>query len=334
MRMRILMEGIRGIMKRNRMVWAAALLVLYFSLWYAPPAERRARFALLAPAASTDRILVVAPHIDDEALAAAGFLRVALERGAQVYVVYLTSGDGNRFSAAILDRTIHLRPADLLREGAIRMREAVQAMAVLGIPPGHLFFLGYPDGGLRPMLTHPEALYTSPRTREHAVPYRSAFSPGALYTGENLRRDLLRVLCLTRPTFLIVPVPFDAHPDHQAAGILINDLLSTLDFRPNLLGYLVHAHLFPRPFALAPHHPLLPPPQFLSRPWRIFPLPPGVEEEKHRALAKYVSQRKSPFLLALLDSFVRKNELFLEERANQDREGGVAGPCGGARGNP
>ena len=53
----------------------------------------------LAPARRDDRILIVAPHVDDEAIAAGGYVFDAIANGAEVYVVYLTAGDCARFSA-------------------------------------------------------------------------------------------------------------------------------------------------------------------------------------------------------------------------------------------
>lgn len=305
----------RNSLFRNRLLAssAAALVLLYLSLWSLPLSERKVSLPPLPPPAPSDRILVVAPHIDDEAIGAAGFMGDAVMVGAQVFVVYLTSGDGNRFSAAVLDRTIRPRRRDLLREGRIRMREAVEAMATLGIPPQHLFFLGYPDGGLKDMLAHPGVLYISRRTGERAVPYSEALSPGAPYTAGNLRRDLLQVVCRVRPTIVIAPVTFDAHPDHQAAGLLTRETLAGVEPPVRLLGYLVHAHRYPRPFAPTPRHPLLPPPRLLAFPWSKYSLSATAQRRKGLALRAYRSQRDSPFLLALLDSFIKRNELFLDE---------------------
>src|SRR5262245_8292490 len=92
---------------------------------------------VLAPPEHGERVLVVAPHIDDEAIAAGGYAADAVERGAQVYVVYLTAGDCNRFAAALLDHTVRPRAASLLREGEARIREGKAAMARLGVPPDH-----------------------------------------------------------------------------------------------------------------------------------------------------------------------------------------------------
>ena len=41
------------------------------------------------------RLLMIAPHPDDEALATGGLLQRAQAKGAQVYVAFLTDGENN-----------------------------------------------------------------------------------------------------------------------------------------------------------------------------------------------------------------------------------------------
>jgi uncharacterized protein (TIRG00374 family) len=168
-----------------------------------------------------DRILIVAPHVDDEAIAAAGYTVDALGAGAEVFVVYLTAGDGGFITAEFEGRTLRPRPKDYLREGEIRIREAHAVMALLGVPQANQFVLGYPDGDLLPMVEHSEEVITSRTTRDTAVPYSSALSPGAPYRLASLEADLARVFAAVSPTRVIAPVAFDAHPDHRAGAILV-----------------------------------------------------------------------------------------------------------------
>ena len=51
------------------------------------------------PISSLDKILVIAPHPDDEALGAGGVIQQALDRGASLKIVYLTSGELNEISS-------------------------------------------------------------------------------------------------------------------------------------------------------------------------------------------------------------------------------------------
>ena len=267
---------------------------------------------LLDPPAKGDRVLVVAPHIDDEAIAAAGYAATGLRRGAEVSVVYVTSGDCNRTSAEIMDFTLRPGEQDFLAEGKARIQEALAAMAVLGVPRGHHYFLGYPDQGIRPMLEHPGQVIRSRATGRTAVPYEEAVSPGTEYRLDNLERDLRTVLDKTRPTIILFPLLFDAHPDHSATGRITVRLLGHILFGPRRLGYLVHARHFPSPFRKAPRLPLLPPERFAGAHWTLFPLAPSDEVAKLRALRAYRSQRRDPYLFVLMDAFIRRNELFVK----------------------
>lgn len=76
------------------------------------------------------RILVIAPHPDDESIAAGGYVTTALRRGAEVWVVLVT--DGNR-------------------RGKFRRRiqEFSRACSVLGIPADHRIYWHYSDNSLR-----------------------------------------------------------------------------------------------------------------------------------------------------------------------------------------
>ncbi len=266
---------------------------------------------VLPPATASDRILVVAPHIDDEAIAAAGYLADALKRQAQVYVVYMTAGDANRTSARLFEFTLGPSKDDYLKIGHRRIREARLAMARLGLPAAHLFLLGYPDRGLEWMLENPEGVLRSPGTGRTSVPYAEALSPGAEHRLGNLQADLRQVLHWVRPTIVLLPVDFDAHSDHSASGRIVLPLLAETGDRPRALGYLVHAREFPRPFLPFTRLALNPPKQQAERPWAVFPLSRAQEEIKGRVLSTYRSQRVDPYLLLLTNAFIRRNELFL-----------------------
>ena len=104
-----------------------------------------------------------------------------------------------------------------------RASEARNAAAVLEVEPDSLFFLGYPDRGLLPLLLdhyYPNTPWRSKFTGADTVVYDTALDPGAAYDGENLERDFQRVLDQVKPTLVLAPSPQDTHPDHRGAGIL------------------------------------------------------------------------------------------------------------------
>jgi len=71
-----------------------------------------------------------------------------------------------------------------------RMQESRRSGTILGVPPDRLYFLGYPDRGILPIITDNYITpYRSKFTDASAVPYAGALSPGHAYTGLNLEHD-------------------------------------------------------------------------------------------------------------------------------------------------
>lgn len=286
----------------------ASLVTLVSMLLLNPSRKTHAqRYPRLTTASRQDRILIVAPHIDDEAIGAGGYAIDALANGADVYVVFLTAGDCNRFSARLMYKTLEPTTADYLRVGKARITEAGDAMRLLGIPRDHYFVLGYPDRGLRTMIDHPGTIVRSRGTGAREVPYADAVTPGAEYSFANVLRDLETVIARTRPTTVIAPVPFDAHPDHSAAAELTEVALGELEIRPSRLGYLVHSSRIPT-LVQTPRRALLPPARMQAFSWATYGLSTAVQKAKTDVLMTYKSQR--PYVFLLRNKFVRSNELF------------------------
>ena len=92
-----------------------------------------------------DRVLIIAPHPDDETLGAGGVLQSAAEAKADVRVLYLTHGDLNEMASIFYQRKPLLVKADSLKSGRARKKEAISAMSVLGVDEKNLIFFGYPE---------------------------------------------------------------------------------------------------------------------------------------------------------------------------------------------
>jgi len=267
----------------------------------------RKTYPLLAAAGKQDRVLIVAPHIDDEAISAGGYAIDAVANGAEVYVVFVTAGDCNRFSARLLHKTLEPTAMNYLSVGKTRIAEAKDAMKLLGVSPDHFFILGYPDRGLRTMVDNPDAVVRSRGTRAHEVPYDDALSPGSQYKIENTLSDLKQVIALAKPTIVIAPVPFDRHPDHAATAEIVDQALEQTQWKATRFGYLVHSRRI-KSLVNTPSRALLPPNRMKAFSWATYPLSDRVQQMKTTVLMTYKSQR--PYVFLLRNAFVRKNELF------------------------
>jgi len=267
-------------------------------------------YPLLDAAGRKDRILIIAPHIDDESIGAGGYAIDALANGAEVYVIFLTAGDCNRISARLMYKTLGPTPSNYLGVGHARIDEAHQAMRLLGIPGDHYFVLGYPDGGLRTIVDNPGAIVRSRATRENSVPYAEAVTPRAEYTYASVMSDMKKIIALVNPTTVIAPVHFDLHPDHSAAAEITDVALYDLHMRPARLGYLVHTarSRIHTAFMKTPTRAILPPTRMKGFAWATYGLTAEVQKTKTDVLMTYKSQR--PYVFLLRNAFVRKNELF------------------------
>lgn len=270
--------------------------------------KQQSTYPRLERADRRDRVLIVAPHIDDEAIGAGGYAIDAINNGAEVFVVFLTAGDCNKFSARLLHKTLEPTASNFLSVGKTRIAEAHEAMRMLGIASDHYFVLGYPDRGLRSMLQHPEAIVRSSATDAREVPYGDAMSPGSAYTLDNLICDLKRVMTSVDPTIVIAPVPFDLHEDHASTAEITDLALDELDLHPKRLGYLVHMGRIATKLMNTPTRALLPPARMKAFSWATYPLSPDVQRLKTNVLMSYKSQR--PYVFLLRNAFVRSNELF------------------------
>ena len=162
------------------------------------------------------RIMLFAPHPDDESLATGIYLQRAINAGASVRVVYATDGERNCWPQRVLERKLRLCEKDRRRWGARRRKEALAALGVLGISANDVRFLSFPDQGITDLLLSG--------------------------CGETLRR-LAEAIADWRPTHLLVPSQHDTHPDHSGLAVLLRLTLQNhfaARSRLTSLHYLVH----------------------------------------------------------------------------------------------
>lgn len=267
------------------------------------------------PISRDDRIVVVAPHPDDDVLGAGGLIQQALAVGADVRVIYLTSGDHNQVPFKLYKLDLHLTASEYLVFGEKRRKEAIAATGKLGLPADHLTFLGYPDWGtLRMWREYWDAPqpFRSDATRVSAVPYEKALCPGKPYRPQSVVEDFCALFRQFRPTRIVVTHPADTNPDHRAAANFVR--LAALDvegegLRPALYYYVVHFRWWPRPYHYHPAIELEPPRALLDNgDWMTLPLTPEQTHRKYEAILENKTQITTRHYY--LVSFACANELF------------------------
>lgn len=127
------------------------------------------------------RIVVVAPHPDDETIGAWGLIRRARRQGAVVHVIVVSDGGASHPGSTRWPRS------RLIKE---RQKETRRALRGCHLTPSDLTFLGLPDGGL------------------------SADNP-------IMARTLATWLRRCRPELIIGPALNDDHADHSAVAEML-----------------------------------------------------------------------------------------------------------------
>jgi LmbE family N-acetylglucosaminyl deacetylase len=261
-----------------------------------------------------DRILVLAPHPDDETLGCAGVIQQAVAMKLPVRIVWLTYGDNNEWSFMLYRKRFVLMPGAVREMGEVRHSEAVAAAAILGVDTNQLAFLGYPDfGTLTIWYRHWDGQppLESMLTKVSKVPYANAFRPGASYKGEDILRDLEANLRDFKPTKVFVSHPSDHNVDHQALYLFTRVALWDLEGEmcPEIYPYLVHFAHWPVPQGLHTALSILPPaPMAGAVDWGIVPL--STQEVRIKELALHAHRSQLDSSKTYLNSFVRANELF------------------------
>lgn len=272
----------------------------------------------LEPITKEDRVLILAPHPDDESLGTGGIIQRALKTGADIKVLYLTNGEHNQFAFVVHEKRLVIKQSALIKMGEMRQAEAKAAMKFLGVPEEKLIFLGYPDyGTLAIFLKYWEETrpFKDMLTRISKVPYEDALSPNALYKGEAILSDMESVLRQYKPTKIFVTNPVDTNRDHRALYLFLQVALWSTEKdipAPKVYPYVIHSYNWPIPHN---YHPEL----FVSIPkslkdsnirWISHKLSNDEVEKKYEAICMYKSQcAVSAFYLK---SFARRNELFGE----------------------
>ena len=168
---------------------------------------------------SRSRLLLFAPHPDDESLACSILLQRAVRAGAVVRVVYVTDGDDNPWPQRVLERKWRLNATDRRRWGRLRRTEALAALRVLGVNGSAARFLALPDQKLTALL---------------------------MCDCQSALERFAAIIADWKPTDLLLPSISDTHPDHSALAVMLRLVLSESFSAPMATGqmaawsYVVH----------------------------------------------------------------------------------------------
>ena len=148
------------------------------------------------------KILIIAPHMDDEMLACGGTMAL-LPNKERIHLIYATNG--MKSPSPIVPRRDKITP-DL---GETRIREAQAALQLLGVLPGNAHFLRLPEAELQ----------------HHKV---------------TLRRCLVELIERIQPDFIFIPFRYDRHPDHLAINHVLTAVHSQNAWQSQLIEYFVY----------------------------------------------------------------------------------------------
>lgn len=174
-----------------------------------PPANHEPLIAQLAGA----RLLLIAPHPDDESLALGGLIQHAVCQQAQVTLVQVTDGDNNPWPQRWLERRWRIGTEERQRWGRRRADEMLQAMQQLGLDATSRQQLGWSDMEVTARLQ---------------------------VNGTDTINTLADILQRAAPDIVVLPTLDDGHPDHATCHVITRLAMQHLPQRPTCLTYHVH----------------------------------------------------------------------------------------------
>jgi LmbE family N-acetylglucosaminyl deacetylase len=159
-----------------------------------------------------ERVLVLAPHMDDEVIGCGGAVALHVRAGASVSVAYLT--DGRLGSAKARSGSLAEREAAQREVVGTRKQEARAALAVLGVKDA--YFIDAEDG--------------------------------AVAKDPHAASRLAEILTKVQPEIVYLPFFLEQHPDHRAVSDVLIAAAQTTRQDFMCYGYEVWTPLYPNRF--------------------------------------------------------------------------------------
>lgn len=160
------------------------------------------------------RVMVIVPHEDDDLNIAGGVLEEYANYGSEVYMVFVTNGDA-------------------YGKGFVRIDEALECCAQMGIPEECVIFLGYGDqwseDGPHLYNAEPGEHRTSLGgfSQTYGTEEHPAYRDGRDYTVDNLLEDMEDVILEYRPDTILCS-DYDAHIDHRAVTLAFEKVMGRI----------------------------------------------------------------------------------------------------------
>jgi LmbE family N-acetylglucosaminyl deacetylase len=156
-----------------------------------------------------EKVVVLAPHMDDETIGCGGTLALHAERGAQITVVFLTDGrNGSTEINMLYGEERERRQKEFVE---LRTTEARAALQRLGV--NRMICLDAEDGALE----------------------------RCEWAAEQLREVLLK----QQPELVYLPFYLEEHPDHRAVSRVLLEAAAGTSLEFQCMGYEVWTPLFP-----------------------------------------------------------------------------------------
>jgi LmbE family N-acetylglucosaminyl deacetylase len=264
---------------------------------------------------SSDRILIFAPHPDDESLGTGGLIAKAVEKNATVMVVMVTDGSRSHTHGGYSELLAKFNLTNKTSLPELRHNETLNAIKNLGLSENNVIFLGYPDAGLKPMF---ETYWDYNKTYnsnsdfnpyDHS-PYSFSYEKNAPYAGANVVKNMETIIRDFKPNVVVYPDDGDDHPDHWATSAFVRYSLMELNSTVQEYTYLVHkGSKWPSPEYYLPNSKLNPPSGLLDldATWTYFSLNENEENKKENAINSHESQVE--IKPNYFESFIRINDL-------------------------
>jgi LmbE family N-acetylglucosaminyl deacetylase len=149
------------------------------------------------------RVIIFAPHPDDETLGCGGTIAKKLAEGYEVIIVVMTDGRFLLLKSFGIDDDPSPEQVKDIRRG-----EVLRATKILGVPEKNVIFLDFVDGTLKE-------------------------------NEEAAEEKVTEILEKYMPSEVYFPFERDAHPDHQAANRIVRRAVEKFDIKPMMYRYTI-----------------------------------------------------------------------------------------------